>query len=152
MTTRNGHPDPLQRFESEHRHALRELDRLEAAATALATDWSAVHLGTLREIHQFLITTVRAHNDNEERALFALLGQDAPTAVFEEEHVTLRKLEKSLAAALDAGDRSRIPSIAHTIVDTLRGHIQREDEALFPMARTMLGPEGLDVVARRLAD
>jgi hemerythrin-like domain-containing protein len=148
----NTKPDPLARFEAEHRHALRELSRLDQAATALATEWSPAHLETVREVHRFLTTEVRAHNENEERALFALLGPDAPIAVFEEEHLTLRGLERDLAAALDAGDRSRIPSIAHSIVDTLRGHIQREDEALFPMARAMLGPEGLDVVAHRLAD
>jgi hemerythrin-like domain-containing protein len=43
-----------------------------------------------------------------------------------------------------------IAATALAIVELLRAHITREDEVLFPMARTLLGAEGLAAVARRL--
>lgn len=146
-------PDPLQRFEAEHDEALRALNRLELATDALQrTDRPEQYLATVREVHTFLTTAVREHNDNEERALFGLLGDDAPVASFEEEHRTLRQLERNLGDALNGPDPAReVPSFAHAVIDLLRAHIERENEVLFPMARTLLGPEGLAAVARRLA-
>jgi hemerythrin-like domain-containing protein len=43
-----------------------------------------------------------------------------------------------------------VPRIARGIVELLRAHIQREEEVLFPMARSLLGDEGLKVAAMRL--
>jgi hemerythrin-like domain-containing protein len=43
-----------------------------------------------------------------------------------------------------------VPRIARGIVELLRDHIQREEEVLFPMARSLLGDEGLKVAAMRL--
>lgn len=146
-------PDPLERFESEHDEALRALNRLELATDALEhAERPEQFLATVREVHTFLTTVVREHNDNEEWALFGLLGEDAPVALFEEEHRTLRQLERNLAAALDGSDPAReVPSPARAVIDLLRAHIERENEVLFPMARTLLGPEGIETVARRLA-
>jgi hemerythrin-like domain-containing protein len=38
------------------------------------------------------------------------------------------------------------------MIDLLREHIERENEMLFPLARTLLGPEGVALVARRLTE
>jgi hemerythrin-like domain-containing protein len=145
--------DPLKRFEAEHEAALAALARLEAAAVALECgEPPERHLDTARSVYGELCTAVRAHNEAEENALFDLLGEDAPTALFVEEHHMLRRLEDELARAVDADDAShRVPPVAREIVALLRGHILRENEVLFPMARALLGPEGLAVVARRLA-
>lgn len=145
--------DPLLRFETEHRHALRELDRLNAAADALEGGAEAgSQLRIVSEVHEFLTTAVRQHNENEERALFRLLGEDAPVGVFVEEHRTLWDLETRLGEALHAADAARqVPPVAHTIVDLLRAHIAREDEVLFPICRAMLGSDGLARVARSLS-
>ncbi|HXV90604.1 MAG TPA: hemerythrin domain-containing protein, partial [Gemmatimonadales bacterium] len=79
--------DPLVRFQAEHQEALAVLSRLEGAALALRRGGDpGPSLAATLEAHAFLSTAVRAHNDNEERALFPLLGDDAPTAVFVEEH------------------------------------------------------------------
>lgn len=145
--------DPLRRLEAEHRDALAALARLEQAAAALeAGEAAAPHLAVAREVYDLLTTAVRRHNENEERALFPVLGEDAPTHFFEEDHRVLRSLEHQLAAALAAPDAAtRVAPVARTIVDLLCGHIQREDEVLFPMARVLLGSEGLARVAARLA-
>jgi hemerythrin-like domain-containing protein len=143
--------DPLRRLESEHADALAELQRLEGAALAMQRgEPAAPHFGTVRAVHSVLTSAVKAHNESEERALFPLLGDEAPTVVFVEEHTTLRNLERRLEQALAAGDAGRIATAALAVVDLLRAHITRENEVLFPMARELLGAAGLAEVARRL--
>ena len=153
MTSNTPASDPLTRFEDEHHHALGELERLERAAEGLEDgEDSTEHLETMRQVHTFLSTAVREHNENEERALFPLLGDEAPTAVFEEEHVRLRALEHELREALDGPHPAeRAPTIALALVGLLRGHIDRENHVLFPMARGLLGPEALARVQRILS-
>jgi hemerythrin-like domain-containing protein len=137
--------DLLVRFTMEHEQALAALDRLERAAVALDHgDPAEPHLRTVREVCETLTTTVRQHNENEERALFPLLCEDMPCEPFRQEHQALRELEQRLHAALEGPTPERdIPTVAHALVDLLRAHIQREDEVLFPMARELLGVEGL---------
>jgi len=143
--------DPFQRFEAEHQEALGQLDRLEVAARGLrARADHGAQFEVARAVHQFLIGAVRAHNDREERALFPLLGDEAPTGLFVEEHGTLRGLERELDAALQAADAERSAAAALALVDLLRAHIAREDVVLFPVARARLGDVGLRELARRL--
>lgn len=145
--------DPIQRFEDEHQHALGELEKLEAAARAMAGamgDVAEAQLEAARAAHEFLSTAVREHNENEELALFSVLGDEAPTEPFVEDHVAIRAMERRLLAAIEARDTAETAAAGLAIVDVLRDHIDREDNALFPMARELLGPEGLLEVARRL--
>lgn len=143
--------DPIRRFEEEHVVALAALDRLEAAAETLRTGAPAEpQLAIAREVHGLLCGAVRRHNEDEERALFPLLGEDAPLGPFLEEHDTLWKLEADLEAAIDRGDRDQVARQALEIVDLLRTHIRRENDVLFPMARALLGADGLAIVARNL--
>lgn len=144
--------DPLRRFAEEHRLALAALDQLEAAALALRHGVDrAANVVMMRELQRVLHIEVRSHNDAEERALFPLLEDQARVAVFAAEHRTLRELERALAGDLAGGDLSRIAHTALEIVGLLRGHIEREDQMLFPSARAALGPDGLAEVVRRLA-
>jgi len=145
--------DPLARFEREHQEALAALDRLERAAHEL--DRPGKHdtdLAAAREVCAFLSGPVKAHNENEELALFPELGGDAPTTPFAQEHVALWRLERELETALGAADAPAAATAARAVIDLLRAHIARENEVLFPMARRLLGEEGLARVARRLAD
>jgi hemerythrin-like domain-containing protein len=143
--------DPIRRFEEEHTVALAALDRLEAAAEALRSGAAAEpQLAIAREVHGLLCGAVRQHNEDEERALFPVLGENAPLAPFLEEHETLWGLEAGLETAIERGDRERVAGQALEIVDLLRAHIQRENEVLFPMARALLGADGLAIVARKL--
>ncbi len=142
--------DPLERFEAEHEDALAELDSLEAAALALDAGPSDEHFEMVRRVHGALAGAVREHNENEELALFPLLGEGAPTEPFVEDHGALRSLERELIDAVERRDAEEVASLSLTIVAKLRDHIERENTVLFPMAREILGSEGLREVARRL--
>jgi len=146
--------DPLRQFEAEHREALAALDRLERAGEQLDRGANPTEpLAAVRDVATFLTTAVRRHNDNEERALFPVLGADAPIAVFEDEHHQLRQLERRLDSALQHPDAAtRVSPLAREIVALLRGHIEREDQVLFPMARAYLGEAGLAQVRARLGE
>ena len=145
--------DPLQRFEREHEEALAALVALERAAEGLRGPGDmATHFAAAREAHAFLVGPVKTHNENEELALFPELDDEAPTALFEEEHLALWRLEAELERALQLADAGRVAAAGLEIVDLLRAHIARENEVLFPMARELLGPEGLARVARRLEE
>lgn len=143
--------DPLGRLEAEHEVALAALERLEHAALELGANGPPeMHLAVAREVHALLAGAVREHNESEERALFPLLGSDAPLGPFLEEHQTLWRLEEHLARAIERREGAQVADVSLEIVDLLRAHIRRENEVLFPMARAQLGPEGLAAVAREL--
>ncbi len=146
--------DPLRRFEREHDEALEALVRLEDAVRRLVAGPAVPEaLDAVRTVHGFLATAVREHNENEEHALFPLLGEDAPCRVFVEEHATLRSLEHQLRDATERSDPAEaVPPIATELIALLRGHIERENTVLFPMARARLGTLGLATVAERLGD
>ena len=144
--------DPFQVLEAEHADALGALGRLEGAVAGLRADpGSQRERGTVREVLDLLMTSVRDHNQKEEDALFPLLSDIAPTAFFEAEHRTLWRLERELDHLLDSGPGDRIADLALEIVRLLRHHISRENEVLFPMARVALGPEGVEILRRRLS-
>lgn len=143
--------DPIRRFEEEHEVALAALERLERAGEALrGPEPPEPYFAIARDVHGLLCGAVRQHNEDEERALFPVLGEDAPLGPFLEEHEILWRMEADLAGALDRKDRARVAGLALEIVDLLRTHIRRENEVLFPMARALLGAEGLATVAMRL--
>jgi hemerythrin-like domain-containing protein len=143
--------DPIRRFEEEHDVALSALTRLEAAAEALRGGGAVEpHFATARQVLGLLCGAVRRHNDDEECALFPLLGTEAPLTPFVDEHGTLRRLETELSSALERGDAVDVIRVSLDIVYLLRAHIERENTVLFPAARDLLGPAGLAEVARRL--
>lgn len=144
--------DPLQQFEREHAEALEHLERLERAATALEEGAApAPHLAAARAALDFIQSAVRRHNEAEELALFPFIEDALPTELFVDEHVRLRALEESLAGALAGDDPARhAVDPALELVVLLREHIERENNVLFPAARTLLGADGLVMVARRL--
>ena len=145
--------DVLERFEAEHDDALEALERMEAAVFSLSSGASDTEvLATLREGQAYIATVLRRHNDEEERALFSVLGSRAPTGLFVAHHAALRGLQAELLGALEAANVRAAASVALSIVQLLRSHIDRENTALFPMARRLLGAEGLAEVARRLSE
>ncbi|HKI95553.1 MAG TPA: hemerythrin domain-containing protein [Gemmatimonadales bacterium] len=144
--------DPLRQFEREHAEALEVLEVLERAATALEEGGDpAPHLAEARVALEFIQSAVRRHNEAEERALFPFIEDALPAALFVEEHVRLRALEETLDAALAGTDPAHhAVEPALELVALLREHIERENNVLFPAARTLLGTDGLVMVARRL--
>ena len=103
-------------------------------------------------MHGLLCGAVRHYNEHEERALFPALGDEAPLGPFLEEHQTLWRLEEDLARALEHREAEDVARVSLEIVDLLVGHIRRENEVLFPLARTLLGASGLAAVMERLND
>jgi len=143
--------DPIRRFEEEHEIALAALARLEQAARALRHGGPVEpQFAVAREVHGLLCGAVRQHNEDEERALFPALGDEAPLGPFLEEHQTLWRLEEDLARALDHREAEKVARVSLEIVDLLGAHIRRENDVLFPMARALLGPDGLAEVMVRL--
>ena len=143
--------DPIRRFEQEHEVALAALARLEQAAHVLRGGGPAEpQFAVAREVHELLCGVVRQHNEDEERALFPALADEAPVGPFLDEHQTLWGLEEDLARAIDRRDCEKVARVSLDIVDLLRAHIHRENEVLFPMARALLGPAGLAAVAKQL--
>lgn len=144
--------DPLERFEEEHAEALTVLGHLDTAIEALEAGASSA--GRLAEVARaltFIRDAVRRHNENEERALFPLIQDDLPSALFVEEHGELRALERRVDDALHAPEAAhRVCAPARELSRLLRAHIERENQMLFPAARALLGPEGLAAVARRM--
>ncbi len=143
--------DPFSVLEAEHEDALAALQRLESAAHALQVDpTSEPDRRVVHAVLRILTAAVRDHNKKEEDLLFPLLGDEAPTAIFEEEHRRLWALERELADLLDVAD-PRTSAVALDIVELLRAHIARENEVLFPMARELLGPREMESLAERLS-
>jgi len=144
--------DPLARFEAEHREALGELDLLEEVVAALEAGESLdQHAMKAQVVLSFLEGTLQRHNHCEEQALFPLIQGQAPTTTFENDHAILRSLEQELEEALDPPeDCPAVVTTCRRIIDILRDHIDREDKVLFPMARKLLGADGLARVAERI--
>jgi hemerythrin-like domain-containing protein len=113
---------------------------------------------------RFFYGGLRRHFDHEERALFPVLariiGRGGPIDAMEGEHETLwRCIDEffELAEALDsaplADDSQRVSDIARLadhIIWTLRGHIQREDTMLFPLAERTLSAGEREEVTENL--
>lgn len=144
--------DPFAHFEAEHEEALRALSRMEDAVGTLERDGnSPAALADIRDVLHFLETAVRIHNENEEKTFFGLMGQDSPVQLFEQEHGELRVLEAEMTRALHGERPARdVPPVARNLIGLLRDHIERENQMLFPMARALLGEDGMATVARRL--
>ncbi len=136
--------DLLAQFEDEHKAVLRQLDRLEAALIHLEIGEDAEsYLTTVRDIHGFLTTAVREHNDAEERLLFGLFANRRLCELFESEHRQLRKLEFQLEDELNGTDPVHgVQPVVRNIIDLLRTHIAREDVFLFPKVREVLESNG----------
>jgi regulator of cell morphogenesis and NO signaling len=150
----------VEELMSQHRDAERMLERLSAAARLLSAHGSEdpVALAELAACRGEIQHEIDTHFRHEEQGLFPVLGRkvgtdDGPIAALMEEHCTFRRLQleyESGLAGLEAGAgqefADRLQQAARDIVSLLPGHIQKEDEVLFPMAENLLGDEEWDEV------
>ncbi len=125
----------------EHARILAQLDQLERLATDLPSKGGMV-FARIEALGRELIG-VEPHHQREEKVLFPALqavGIDGPPSVMVLEHVEMRALEHQiveLAAKGTMGDTSAIAQlrgVAAALVSTLRAHIDKEDNILYPMA------------------
>ncbi len=156
--------DPIIRFMDEHQQGLRELKKLLNAAKELKLKGYDPELyEKLHDATRFINEEVRAHNQNEENALFPALeekiGTSGPTAVMRSEHQqlweALDRLESDLNLLLTDGVNNpriaRIAELSTFIHDLLSQHISKEDNILYPMARRVLSGRELQEISRKMA-
>src|SRR5512141_309330 len=134
------------RFSSEHDVIL---DQLGVIASLAGSDTSVEALvSALRTLARPLL----AHAENEERALFPDLepsmgGGGGPLAILTEEHTTIHGQIDEL---VDSPTRQRLETVLDEFQRVLRGHIDKEEQILFPAAAQILGDTALEKLDRDL--
>lgn len=148
---------------SEHDSILRFLDELERANQAIqqmkSYDGARKEFGELRRLAEQLVGA-EPHHQREEQVLFPELerrGVFGPPQVMRMEHEELRKRKhelKELAETVDKTEfgtfKTQLDAVAKFIVLTLRDHIFKENNILYPTALQVV--EGADVWARMKSD
>jgi DUF438 domain-containing protein len=131
----------------EHDRILAFLDRLEMVNRVIQTrdtiGTDAPVLVDLLEIADHLLAA-EPHHQREEQVLFVALerlGIEGPPAVMRAEHEELRRLKHELEELAIAADRTdfgtfkrELQLVSWNLISTLREHIQKENEVLYPMA------------------
>jgi hemerythrin-like domain-containing protein len=159
----------LQKLMDEHKVFITFLDNFESAMISWKkNDWNFNDEinKTFNELFSFLDKNTPGHNKKEEKLLFPTLhsrllqtgehskGDEPKTAVdiIEDEHIKVAQLGALCLNFLGLGSRledkkSReiVFELAYeqgkTIVETMRLHIYREDETLFPLAMKLISKE-----------
>lgn len=134
------------RFSSEHDVFLAQLEVIDDLTRRDASVESIV--SALRTLAAPLV----AHAMNEERALFPDLepsmgGQGGPLAILIDEHETIHAQIDEL---VDSPARQRLESVLDAFQRLLRGHIDKEEQVLFPAAAQILGDTKLERLDREL--
>lgn len=145
---------PVRVMMDEHVLILGFLDQIEKAAMDARKSTAGLEPGgAVRTSLQKLAANLlgaEPHHAREEDALFPRMeaaGVEGPPHVMRMEHVELRKAKHALddlaksGAAADTAWVDKLCSIADFLVGTLRAHIQKEDNILYPMALQVLDPE-----------
>jgi hemerythrin-like domain-containing protein len=131
---------------------LAKLAALEQAGRALKAGQCQAALPDLRESLRFFEDELPQHFRHEEQALFPVLarfiGRAGPIGAMLGEHESLwRNVDEFTAlvegledagCAVDAEIARETARLAHHIIFLLRGHIDREDTMLFPLAERTL--------------
>lgn len=131
---------PMETLREEHRIILRALDALESAAERLAAG-RALPPGWWQALIEWLRAFAdRNHHAKEEQGLFPAMidagvpADGGPVAVMLEEHARGRALLQAMAA----GEPEARASNARLYVELLRGHIEKENGIVFPLADAVL--------------
>ncbi|MFN8010376.1 MAG: hemerythrin domain-containing protein [Holophagaceae bacterium] len=129
----------LLKWMAEHAEALKRLDRMEGAVKS--GDWDGV-----KDVATWLFEELKAHNEAEEQHLFPLLdpmfgGGHGPTHCMREEHRLLWDLTQIVLGDIREGVSGNPEGTARAstqLIGTLRSHIEKENNVLYPMAERML--------------
>ena len=132
-----------------HEHILSKLQVLEQTARDLDATGSFEqrHLAGLGDVVTMLDTAIPMHSADEEQSLFPRLralpefegaAGHTPMDCMQDEHVQHQKLMAALKRAVMQRDVGRTVMTARHIVAEYRGHIEKENEVLFPFAREKL--------------
>ena len=109
--------------------------------------------GDMRRAVSVLDALLLSHARVEEDLLFPALdphlGQMGPLAVMRSEH---QSIERLLASAHKEPDPAALKAIVADLLDLAHGHFQKEEMALFPMARRFLDEATLARLGDQWAD
>ena len=139
------HSKGIQALGKDHQAVLPKLAAMEEAVKAIRKGASFVEAGA--PCGAFLEAwrgEIKEHFRQEEEGLFPILGgvlgAQGPIGVMLEEHAVIEdavhRLEEQWQKA--EPDLNRALAAAAVIVYTLKDHIYKEDEVLFPMAEDLL--------------
>lgn len=133
---------PTDLLRAEHRVIERALDVLDHLAHE-GQRRNRLDVAAGRELIEFLRTFADdCHHGKEEAILFPALEGVVPgfgpAVVMRHEHDEGRAAVGGLSLALDQADPHAFARHAYAYVSLLRGHIQKEDHCLWPMADKLL--------------
>lgn len=129
----------IERLEQEHRTVLTRMEEVESSLHDRAS---------VDGFLAFLDADVTRHFALEEEVLFPELAEiesiaSGPLRVMEAEHELFRSLLQTAETATHRNDREGLLTAVVDLIALLRGHIAKEDNVLFPMARKRLRPDQL---------
>jgi hemerythrin-like domain-containing protein len=136
----------IDRFSSEHDVFISQLQVIEDLTRGGADVASVV--AAIRTLAAPLL----AHAENEERALFPDLepsmgGEGGPLAVLTEEHHVLHgQLDRMTADP----PRWELELVLDAFLRVLRGHIEKEEDVLFPAAAQLIDDSRLERMDREI--
>jgi hemerythrin-like domain-containing protein len=148
---------PTRVLRDEHALIIQVVDALERMVDR---DRASVTSGEARDFVDFFrLYTDALHHGKEEDLLFEAMAEEGfskatgPMAQMIEEHKLGRALVRQMAGAVDTIDDHpsawrAFEHAAHSYIELLRGHILKEDHALFDMADDALD----EPACRRLCD
>lgn len=146
---------PITTLILEHEEILKFLDELEKMGEKIekatkSTDLSGDDHQKLRSITHHLVAAER-HHQREEEVLFPeaeKYGLYGPPQIMTEEHVVLRALKKELdelaqhSEKMDFSEfKERLKALSGEIVQSLRDHIFKENNILYPAAIDVIPEE-----------
>ena len=136
----------------EHVVILRALAIVERLGERLAAGGPVSDATVAELVHLLRTFADRCHHGKEEDHLFPALqakGAGDALPVFLDEHEEGRGYLRTLAGEGSPAERA---AAARRYVGLLRGHIERENEVLFPLAEGLFTPEEHAALARAYAD
>jgi hemerythrin-like domain-containing protein len=135
---------PIDVLSQEHQTILAVLEVMDAQAQTLRSG-APVRADFWQPALDFLEHYADGcHHAKEEQLLFAELeksdfpGMRGPTECMRQEHESGRELRQRMVRALQVEDGKNLAAAASAYVSLLREHIEKEEQVLFPMARSLL--------------
>ncbi len=143
----------IEHMMNEHRLIVRVLGALDTLVCRLESGGAVPRTDVARFAAFFRDFADKLHHGKEEDRLFVALNKQGfpsdygPVGVMLSEHTAGRTHVRALAEVgagsgdLDAVERERVIGHAGEFVPLLLGHIQKEDNILYPMAQQAIPPE-----------
>ena len=141
---------PMQRLVDEHVLIKRWIALIPGVVDNLDLESDAGRQVVLDGIDLIRSYADRYHHAKEEDILFKFFDQDSEILkVMYEDHTTGRGHVKAMLEALDRRDRQTLAEHLLAYRELLTGHIQKEDEILFPWMDRNLSPAQVDELIAR---